>query len=49
MYSFFLDDEEHGQRIANIELIDKLFLGIYIIEFLLKVIALGIHIYFSDN
>ena len=46
LIAFFIADES---TLANFDLIDNIFLGIYIFECLVKIVALGIKNYFDDS
>lgn len=46
LIAFFIADEN---ILAIFDLIDNIFLGLYILEFIIKIIALGIKDYFDDS
>ena len=46
LIAFFIADEG---VLAVFDLIDNIFLGLYILEFMIKIVALGIKVYFDDS
>ena len=46
LIAFFIADEK---ILAIFDLMDNIFLGVYILEFVIKIVALGIKDYFDDS